>query len=190
MFDQFTDRARRALMLANQEAQRLGHDHIGTEHLLLGMLKEGGGVGAVVLKNRSIDLTKARQAVERDTHPPSRQPLPTQLPQSERYKRVLETAVAESTRLASPYVGTEHLLLGLLSLNDGTAARVLKDLGLKSDDVRQEIISLLASNPQSRDSLLAQGLRDADGHLRGEPIDEKTIRAVVQALINAGWRPW
>jgi ATP-dependent Clp protease ATP-binding subunit ClpC len=189
MFERFTDRARRAGAMANQEAQRLGHDHIGTEHLLLGLLKEGNGRAATLLRDRyHIDLAKARQEVERLAHPPSNSTNP-KLPYSERLRKVLQLAVEESSRLSKNYVGTEHLLLGLLHLHDGTAAKVLAGLGLQLDEVRQQLFDLLGASPISTDTLLEQAMKDLALHLADEQIDSSAIRRIAEAMINAGWRP-
>src|SRR5690349_6206321 len=106
MFERFTDRARRAIMLANQEAQRLAHDHVGTEHLLLGIVKEGSGLAAVVLQEFDVDLSVVRQQVEALGHGPSKSPPPVKLPQTQRLLRVLEYAIQEASALSHNYVGT------------------------------------------------------------------------------------
>src|SRR5689334_13688668 len=132
MFERFTDRARRAITLANQESQRLMHDHVGTEHLLLGMVKEGSGLAAVVLREFQVELPTLRQKVEQVTHGPSKStPAPGRIQQTERFRRVLDYAIEEASSLSHNYVGTEHLLLGLLREPEGTAARVLAGLNLK-----------------------------------------------------------
>jgi ATP-dependent Clp protease ATP-binding subunit ClpC len=189
MFERFTDRARRAMTLANQEAQRLVHDHIGTEHLLLGLVKEGSGTAAIVLREFKVDLVKVRQQVEQHAHGPSRPPLPPQLTRSDRYKRVVGFAIAEAESLGHNYVGTEHLLLGLLHLPDGTAAKVLSGLGLKLDDVRAAVLNLLGAAPASKDKLLELAMKDLSLHLADEQTDAAKVRTVAEVLIQAGWRP-
>jgi ATP-dependent Clp protease ATP-binding subunit ClpC len=189
MFERFTDRARRAMTLANQESQRLGHDHVGTEHLLLGLVKEGSGMAAVVLGEYRVDLGKLRQQVEHLAHPPSRATAGKAIAHSDRYRRVIDFAVEESSNLSNNYVGTEHLLLGLLHLRDGTAAKVLAGLGLQLDDVRQRVIDLHGRSPVSKDGLLQQAMRDMTLHLADEQIDSIAIRKIAEAMINAGWRP-
>lgn len=189
MFERFTDRARRAMTLANQEAQRLGHDHIGTEHLLLGLVKEGSGIAAVVLRDQyRVDLGRIRQQVERLAHPPARSSN-EQISPSDRYRRVIDFAVEESSKLSNNYVGTEHLLLGLLHLRDGSAARVLAGMGLQLDDVRTHVLNLLGRSPVSKDGLLEQAMRDMTLHLADEDVDSTQIRKIAEAMINAGWRP-
>ncbi|MBC8108483.1 MAG: hypothetical protein H7Z14_18000 [Anaerolineae bacterium] len=189
MFERFTDRARRAMTLANQEAQRLGHDHIGTEHLLLGLVKEGSGIAAVVLRDQyRVDLGRIRQQVEQLAHPPARSSN-KQISPSDRYRRVIDFAVEESSNLSNNYVGTEHLLLGLLHLRDGSAARVLAGMGLQLDDVRAHVLNLLGRSPVSKDGLLEQAMRDMTLHLADEQVDPIQTRKVAEAMINAGWRP-
>jgi len=145
MFERFTDRARKVMALANQEAQRFNHEYIGTEHILLGLIKEGSGVAANVLKNLEIDLKKIRIEVEKNV--PSGPDMVTmgKLPYTPRAKKVIELAFEEARSLGHNYVGTEHLLLGLLREHEGVAARVLMNLGLNLEDVREEILNLLGA---------------------------------------------
>lgn len=150
MFERFTDRARKVMALANQEAQRFNHEYIGTEHILLGLVKEGSGVGANVLKNLDVDLRKVRLEVEKLVRAGPEMVTMGRLPQTPRAKKVIEYAIEEARNLNHNYVGTEHLLLGLLREHDGVAAQVLMNLGLKLEDVREEVLNLLgAGNEQS-----------------------------------------
>jgi len=185
----FTDRARRAMALANQEAQRLAHDHIGTEHLLLGLVKEDSGMAAVVLRDFKLDLTTVRRTVERLTHGPSKSPILLGPEQTSRIRRVLDHASQEARDLSHNYIGTEHLLLGLLNEPEGTAARALADLSLKVDDVRAAVLRLLGKPPVARDALLEKAIKDLALHLADAQIDPTIIRTVAEGLINAGWRP-
>ncbi|MEK6701356.1 MAG: Clp protease N-terminal domain-containing protein, partial [Planctomycetota bacterium] len=138
------------MALANQEAQRFNHEYIGTEHILLGLVKEGSGVGANVLKNLEVDLRKVRLEVEKLVKPGPEMVTMGRLPQTPRAKKVIEYAIEEARNLNHNYVGTEHLLLGLLREHDGVAAQVLMNLGLKLEDVREEVLNLLgAGNEQS-----------------------------------------
>jgi ATP-dependent Clp protease ATP-binding subunit ClpC len=189
MFDRFTDRARRTLTLASQEAMRLRHDHIGTEHLLLGLVKEGSGLAAVVLQQFRISLPTVRDKVEELTHGPSTNPTPGKLRQTERYTRVLGYAIDEANSLSNNYVGTEHLLLGLLREPEGTASRVLAGMNLKLEDVREAVLGVLGPSPLAKSSLLDRAVRDVTPKLADEEIDPEKIRAVAEAMINAGWRP-
>lgn len=152
MFDRFTDRARKVMGLARQEAQRFNHEYIGTEHILLGLIQEGSGVAANVLRNLDVDLEKIRREIEKIVH--SGPPMVTmgQLPFTPRAKKVLELSVEEATNLGHNYIGTEHLLLGLIRENEGVAAQVLMNLGLKLEEVREEVLELLGADMTSETS--------------------------------------
>ncbi|HEV3416281.1 MAG TPA: ATP-dependent Clp protease ATP-binding subunit, partial [Pirellulales bacterium] len=143
MYERFTDRARKVMQLANQEAQRFNHEYIGTEHVLLGLIKEGSGVAANVLKNLDIDLRKIRLEVEKLVQSGPDMVTMGKLPQTPRAKKVIEYSMEEARNLNHNYVGTEHILLGLLREQEGVAAQVLMNLGLKLEDVREEVLSLL-----------------------------------------------
>src|SRR3982751_4166413 len=143
MFERFTDRARKVMALAKQEAQRFNHEHIGNEHILLGLVKEGSGVGANVLKNLDVDLRKVRLEVEKLVKSGPDMVTMGKLPQTPRAKKVIEYAIEEARNLNHNYVGTEHLLLGLLREQEGVAAQVLMNLGLKLEEVREEVLNLL-----------------------------------------------
>src|SRR6516165_4536483 len=149
MYERFTDRARKVMQLANQEAQRLNHEYIGTEHILLGLVKEGSGVAANVLKNLDIDLRKIRLEIEKIVQSGPDMVTMGKLPQTPRAKKVIEYSIEEARNLNHNYVGTEHLLLGLLREQEGVAAQVLMNLGLKLEDVREEVLNLLGHNPES-----------------------------------------
>ncbi|MGA2171781.1 MAG: ATP-dependent Clp protease ATP-binding subunit [Sedimentisphaerales bacterium] len=145
MFERFTDRARKVMALANQEAQRFNHEYIGTEHILLGLVKEGSGVGATVLKNLDVDIKKLRLEVEKLVKSGPDMVTMGKLPHTPRAKKVIEFAIEEARSLNHNYVGTEHLLLGLLRETDGIAAQVMMNLGLRLEDVRQEVLNLLGA---------------------------------------------
>ena len=147
MFERFTDRATKVMALANQEAQRFKPECISTEHILLGLVKEGSGVGANVLKNLGVDLREVVLAVEKLTRSGPDNDLDTKgkLPQTVDAKKVIEFAIRESRRLGHNYVGTEHLLLGLLGVEDSTANRVLVNLGVVLGDAREELLMLLGA---------------------------------------------
>ncbi|MCK6472744.1 MAG: ATP-dependent Clp protease ATP-binding subunit [Planctomycetes bacterium] len=148
MFDRFTDRARKVMSFARQEAERFNHDYIGTEHILLGLVKEGSGVAANVLENLDVDLEKVRLEVEKLVKPAPDVVTMGQLPFTPRAKKVLEFAIDEARALDHNYVGTEHLLLGLLREQEGLAAQVLMNLSLKLDDVRNEVMEFLGAETQ------------------------------------------
>lgn len=143
MYEHFTDRSRKVMQLANQEAQRFNHEYIGTEHILLGLVKEGSGVAANVLKNLDIDLRKIRLEVEKLVQSGPNMVTMGKLPQTPRTKQVIENAILEARNLNHSHVGTEHLLLGLLGYPEGVAAQVLLNLGLHLKDVRAEVLNML-----------------------------------------------
>jgi len=152
MFERFTDRARKVMALANNEAQRFGHEVIGTEHILLGLVKEGTGVGANVLQALGVDLAKVRMQVERMVKSGPEMPTMGKLPQTPRAKKVLEFSIEEARNLNHNYVGTEHLLLGLLREQEGLAAQVLMNIGLKLEEVREEVLTLLGPGMEAESS--------------------------------------
>ena len=144
-FDKFTDRARKVLTLAQDEAQRFNHNYIGTEHLLLGLVREGDGVAARVLENLNVELPKVRTAVEFIIGRGDR-PVVGEVGLTPRAKRVIELAIDEARRLGHNYIGTEHLLLGLVREGEGIAAGVLESLGVSLDKVRHEVIRVLSQS--------------------------------------------
>ena len=145
------------MALANQEAQRFNHEYIGTEHILLGLVKEGSGVGANVLKNLDVDLRKVRLEVEKLVRAGPEMVTMGKLPQTPRAKKVIEYAIEEARNLNHNYVGTEHILLGLLREHDGVAAQVLMNLGLKLEDVREEVLNLLGAGAESDSEISSDG---------------------------------
>ncbi|MCY3684717.1 MAG: ATP-dependent Clp protease ATP-binding subunit [Chloroflexi bacterium] len=144
-FDKFTERARRVLTLAQEEAQRFNHNYIGTEHLLLGLVREGDGVAAKVLSNLGVELTKVRSAVEFIIGRGDRAVL-GEIGLTPRAKKVIELAVDEARRLNHHYIGTEHLLLGLVREGEGIAAGVLESLGVNLERVRAETTRILSQS--------------------------------------------
>jgi len=152
MYERFTDRARKVMQLANQEAQRFNHEYIGTEHVLLGLIKEGSGVAANVLKNLDVDLRKIRLEVEKLVQSGPDMVTMGKLPQTPRAKKVIEYSMEEARHLNHNYVGTEHILLGLLREQEGVAAQVLMNLGLKLDEVREEVLNLLGHGLEGEES--------------------------------------
>ena len=145
MFERFTERARKVVVLAQEEAWVLRHNYIGTEHLLLGLLREEEGVAARVLMALGVTLEEARERVESivgyGTEGPG-----MQVPFTPRSKKVLVLALREATRLGHNYIGTEHILLGVVRENEGVGARVLSDLGASPDDVRREVLRTLGGD--------------------------------------------
>jgi ATP-dependent Clp protease ATP-binding subunit ClpC len=146
VFERFTDRARRGVVLAQEEARMLNHNYIGTEHILLGLIHEGEGVAALALESLNISLEAVRQQVEEIIG--QGQAAPTgHIPFTPRAKKVLELSLRESLQLGHNYIGTEHVLLGLIREGEGVAAQVLQKLGADLNRVRQTVISLLSGYP-------------------------------------------
>src|SRR6266853_4629191 len=142
-FNRFTERARKVLSLAQEEAQRFQHNYIGTEHILLGLIREGEGVGAKVLRNLGVDLQRAHDSVEFIIGRGDRIVL-GEIGLTPRAKKVIEYAVDEARRLNHHYIGTEHLLLELLREGEGIAAGVLESLGVNLEKVRTQTIQVLS----------------------------------------------
>jgi ATP-dependent Clp protease ATP-binding subunit ClpC len=167
MYERFTDRARKVMQLANQEAQRFNHEYIGTEHILLGLIKEGSGVAANVLKNLDVDLRKIRLEVEKLVQSGPEMVTMGKLPQTPRAKKVIEYSMEEARNLNHNYVGTEHILLGLLREQEGVAAQVLMNLGLKLEEVREEVLNLLGHGLEGAETS-ERGRGGEGGEERGE----------------------
>ena len=195
-FDKFTDRARKVLTLAQDEAQRFNHNYIGTEHLLLGLVREGEGVAARVLENMNVELAKVRTAVEFIIGRGDR-PVVGEIGLTPRAKRVIELAIDEARRLGHNYIGTEHLLLGLVREGEGIAAGVLESLGVNLDKVRHEVIRVLSQSssagptPEAKRASktptvdqLGINLTDAARAGKLDPVigREKEIERVIQIL--------
>jgi ATP-dependent Clp protease ATP-binding subunit ClpA len=171
MFERYTDRARRVVVLAQEEARMLNHNYIGTEHILLGLIHESEGVAAKALKSLGISLETVRQQVEAIVG--SGQQAPSgHIPFTPRGKKVLELAVREARALRHDYIGTEHILLGLVREDSGVAAQVLVALGADLNRVRQQVIQLLQGH-QGKD-LIGEGspLPD-DAVARADPLDRR-----------------
>jgi ATP-dependent Clp protease ATP-binding subunit ClpC len=143
MYECFSDRARKVIQLANQEAIRLNHEYIGTEHILLGLIMEESGVAANVLKNLRVDCRKIRLEVEGLVQSGPKPVTMSKLPKTPRAKKVIEFAMEESRNLKHDWIGTEHILLGLLREQEGIAAQVLISCGLILEEARAQILSLL-----------------------------------------------
>jgi len=143
MFNRFTERARKVLLMAKEEARRFNHDYIGTEHILLSLISETEGVAAAVLQNFGIELSTIREEVEKLVQPDSQSNVLGDLPFTPRAKKVLELAAEEARSFGHNYIGTEHILLGLLKEQEGIASQVLFGLGIDLDKARKEISSLL-----------------------------------------------
>ena len=149
MFDRFTERARKVIILAKEEARRFNHDYIGTEHILLGLIKEGESVAAAVLQNLGLSLESIRLEIEKLVQFGPSTVVSGDIPFTPKAKKVIELAMDEARRLGHNYIGTEHLLLGLIKEGEGVASHVLMNVGLDLNKVRTEIIKLLGSSSPS-----------------------------------------
>ncbi|MDG1873387.1 MAG: ATP-dependent Clp protease ATP-binding subunit [Mariniblastus sp.] len=184
MYERFTDRARKVMQLANQEAQRFNHEYIGTEHMLLGLVKEGTGVAANVLKNLDVDLRKIRLEVEKLVQSGPEMITMGKLPQTPRAKKVIEYSMEEARNLNHNFVGTEHILLGLLREQEGVAAQVLMNLGLKLEEVREEVLNLLGNGLEGGEGA-ERGGREGSGS-PGEGGERKQGKSKTPALDSFG----
>ena len=167
MFERFTERARKVVVLAQEEAGVLRHNYIGTEHLLLGLLREEEGIAARVLAALGVTFEEARERVESivsyGTEGPS-----IKAPFTPRSKKVLEIALREAMALGHNYIGTEHILLGVAGEREGVGARVLCDLGVSSDDVRREIVRRLGGEDDEAARVLARPEADSPEYARSQ----------------------
>jgi ATP-dependent Clp protease ATP-binding subunit ClpA len=154
MFERFTDRARRVIVLSQEEARLLGHNYIGTEHILLGLVHEGDGVGARSLEALGLDLAKVRRKVEEIIGESDAQPS-GHIPFTPRAKKVLELSLREALQLGHNYIGTEHVLLGLVREGEGVASQVLVALGADLSTVRSKVYQVLAGGAPSAAALVA-----------------------------------
>ena len=161
MFERFTDRARRVMVLAQEEARLLNHNHIGTEHLLLGLVHEGEGVAAQALESLGVSLTAVRQQVE-EIIGRGQQASSGRIPFTPRAKKVLELSRREALAMGHNYVGTEHILLGLLREGDGVAAQVLVRMGADLNGVRQQVILILSGRQDKDEPKGGRAARRAD----------------------------
>merc|ERR1719498_1934150 len=148
MFERFTEKAIKVVMLAQEEARRLGHNFVGTEQILLGLIGEGTGIAAKVLKSMGISLKEARIEVEKIIGRGSGF-VAVEIPFTPRAKRVLEMSLEEARQLGHNYIGTEHILLGLLREGEGVAARVLETLGADSTKIRTQVIRMVGESQEA-----------------------------------------
>ena len=166
------------MSFARQEAQKFNHEYIGTEHILLGLVQEGSGVAANVLKNMDIDLEKIRHEVEKIVKTGPSMVTMGQLPFTPRAKKVLELSLEEASNLGHNYIGTEHLLLGLIKENEGIAAQVLMNLGVKLEEVREEVLDFLGADAVDED--------DDETALTGDPQTHGASKSKTPALDSFG----
>lgn len=156
MFERFTDRARKVMSLANVEAQRFNHEHIGTEHILLGIVKEGGGIARAIFEKLDVDPRKIRLEVEKLIKSGPELVNVGKMPQSPGAKRAIELAIERAIILGHNYVGTEHLLLGLIEERDGVAAKVLVSLSITLDTATEKAKEILADHIPSEETTRAE----------------------------------
>jgi ATP-dependent Clp protease ATP-binding subunit ClpA len=198
-FDKFTERTRKVLSLAQEEAQRLNHSYIGTEHLLLGLVDEGEGVAAKALINMGVQLEKVRAKVEFIIgHRKGDRIVVGEIGFTPRAKKVIELAVDEARRLNHHYIGTEHILLGLLREGEGIAAGVLMEYGVNLREARQNVLDILNQKPGTRDDDAAASNESEFGGFGAQGtgpkanvvtcrIDDRDLDAL-DALVEAGIR--
>ena len=168
MFERFTDRARRVVVLAQEEARLLNHDYIGTEHLLLGLIHEGKGVAAKALDGMGITEEAVRQQVEDIIGRGKQAARSGHIPFTPRAKKVLKLSLRESLQLGHPYIGTEHILLGLIREGDGVAAQVLVRLGADMETTRHQVVELLQGYQGQDEGAAARARRRLGGVPRRE----------------------
>jgi ATP-dependent Clp protease ATP-binding subunit ClpC len=179
MFERFTERARQVVVLAQDEARVLRHNYIGTEHLLLGLLREEEGLAARVLGELGVELEAVRAQVVRVVGEGD-EIATGQIPFTPRAKKVLELSLRESRALGHQYIGTEHILLGLVRENDGVAARLLLELGVDADTIREAIGSLLLGPGGTVSAMTMTPTAPRTGAARGAHI-------APAALLVTGW---
>jgi hypothetical protein len=186
VFERFTDRARSVLVLAQDEARLLGHSFIGTEHLLLGLVAEGEGVAAVVLREMDISLEAVRAKVEEAIGPPSAGPTEPP-PFTPRAKKVLELSLREALQLGHDYIGTEHILLGLIREGEGVGAQVLQALGADLARVRQQVVEVVRGLTESHEP---RKLRHSAGRASAPFVRPAGIRLARADVLSTGvtWR--
>ena len=175
MFNRFTERARKVIILAKEEAKRFNHDYIGTEHILLGLIREGEGVAAVVLQKLGVNLQQIRMEIEKIVKPGPPTVVSGDIPFTPTAKKVIELSSEEARSLGHNYIGTEHILLGLIREGEGVASQVLVNLGLDLGKVREEIAELLGSNIQPGFGAAPQpGQAQSAGHAPHQKAGSKT----------------
>jgi hypothetical protein len=183
MTERFTERTKKVLSLAREEAARLRHEFIGTEHLLLGLVAEGSGVAAQVLARMEVDLARVRTAVEAVVQAgPTGAKMPDKVFLTPRAKRAMDAAAATAKEMGHSYIGTEHLLMGLLREGEGVAARVLRDLGLGLEDIRaatEQFLSQMPGQPGAQKGQAAEEEAEEEeeaGGAEGEPSPSRPTR--------------
>jgi ATP-dependent Clp protease ATP-binding subunit ClpC len=169
VFERFTDRARRVVVLAQEEARMLNHNYIGTEHILLGLIHEREGVAATTLGSMNISLEAVRREIEEIIGQGQATPI-GHIPFTPRAKKVLELSLRESLQLGANYIGTEHILLGLIREGEGVAAQVLQKLGADLHRVRQTVIQFLSGYPAAFEEIPMTGWTPASRTTGRKPV--------------------
>ena len=154
MFERFTERARQVVVLAQDEARALGHNYIGTEHILLGLLREEEGLAARVLEGFDITVEEVRAQVKRQVGQGNEESVTGQIPFTPRAKKVLELALREALSLKHSYIGSEHILLGLVRENEGVAARILLEFDADAEKIRGAVLGMVGGTPPGEPVLL------------------------------------
>ena len=190
MFERFTDRARRVVVLAQEEAKMLNHNYIGTEHILLGLIHEGEGVAAKALESLGISLDAVREQVQDIIGQGQQQPT-GHIPFTPRAKKVLELSLREALQLGHNYIGTEHILLGLIREGEGVAAQVLVKLGADLNKVRQQVIQLLSGYQGKEPAAVSGAAHDQaqQGAQGGSQVLDQFGRNLTQAAREEQARP-
>ena len=186
----FTERVRKVLAMAREEAARLHHEYVGTEHILLGLIREGEGVAATVLQNLSVELDDIQQKIEETVKKgKAGQTTGPDLPYTSRAKKVLELAMSEARELNHSYVGTEHLLLGLLREEKGIAAQVLTDAGVNLDAARAETLRILGTEMPQGGAQQQQRCSAAAGARPRARRSPRRRRSIISAAISRSLPP-
>lgn len=181
-FDRFNDRAKRVIALAQDEAIRFNHNYIGVEHVLLGLVREGEGVGARVLDSMGVELSKVRTAIEFTIGRGDSTTTPSEITLSPRTKKVFELAIDEARKLGHSHIGTEHLLLGVVREGGSVATGVLESLGVELERVRHQVIATLGQHAASRPSSGPSG--QSAGFERSAPPSDDPLRRVIALAEN------
>jgi ATP-dependent Clp protease ATP-binding subunit ClpC len=189
MFERFTERARHAVVLAQDEARALRHDYIGTEHLLLGLLREDEGLGARALTPLGIALDGMRERVVAEIGRGD-EAIAGQIPFTPRAKKALELALREARSFGHDYIGTEHVLLGLVRVDDGVAARLLREAGADAETVRGNVISLLGGHTVFPSRPPAPPPKDAPSRAAPRALLPALFAAALAVGVLVGWLIW
>ena len=190
MFERFTDRARRVVVLAQEEARMLNHDYVGTEHILIALIREGGGVAAQALQSLGITEEAARQQVEEVVGRGETGPQQRHLPFTPRAKKILQLSLREAIALGHGYIGTEHILLGLVREGEGVAIRVLDGLGVDPNRVRQRVIQLVSARRVQEEPgagrAAGRGKRKLASEVRGRLASIEWRLSVLEQRVGTG----